>query len=154
MYIYPKGFGVPSPREVADSTLNCNKNRLRYEANFSKLDRIVEYHRLTVGRRRNARYVSSMYPPFCVMRIGQIRIAIYVERTPNQKPLYLFATFARQDQALLLGFNALSDHGHSQIVPQADNCPYDGCRILVATKIRYEFAVDLDLIERKGLQGR
>src|SRR5437763_16197744 len=67
--------------------------------------------------------------------------------------LHRVAAFIRQEAELLLGFHALGDDRHLKAVAETDDGPDDRRRVRVPSDIYDEGAVDLDLVERKRLQG-
>src|SRR6266478_9483836 len=73
-------------------------------------------------------------------------------RSADKIALHRIAALVREERELLLGFHALGDDRHLQAVAQADHGPNDRRRLVIASEIHDESAVDLDFVEWKRLK--
>ena len=71
-----------------------------------------------------------------------------VRGATDEVALYFLATFRYQDRALFFGCHAFCDHRNPKVAAETHDRAHDRGGMLVASEIRYEFAVDLDLVER------
>ena len=84
----------------------------------------------------------------CQSSSAALRRAEVLSRMPGSK----MCIRDSEEAELLLGLHALGDDRHLQAMAEADHGPDDRSRLRIASEIDDEGAVDLDLVERKGLQ--
>src|SRR5258706_4635222 len=73
-------------------------------------------------------------------------------RSADKITLHRVAALVREEGELLLGFHALGDDRHLQAVAKADHRPNDRRRLVVASEIHDQNAVDLDFVEWERLK--
>src|SRR5262249_3291135 len=82
------------------------------------------------------------------------RLAVMLDRlrAADEIALHLVAGFGRQERELRLGLDALRHHRQLEAAAQTDDRADDRRRLRIVLEIGDEGLVDLDLVERKGLQ--
>ncbi len=73
-------------------------------------------------------------------------------RLAEEIALHLIAALDREETELVQRFDAFGDNGDVKTVTETDHRPDNRGRLGVAAEIHHERAVDLDLVEREGLQ--
>src|SRR5450755_3485908 len=74
------------------------------------------------------------------------------DRPADLVSLHEVATHVREVTSSNAVLDALRDDGHPKVVPQVDGGAHDYCAIGVVRHAHYEGAVDLQLLDRQGLQ--
>lgn len=73
-------------------------------------------------------------------------------RLPGEIALHLVAALQRQERELAFGLDALGENRNVQAVPERDDGAHDRHRMVIIVEIANEDPVDLDLLEREGVQ--